>query len=550
MLLPFGHSDIIPLLYGGLFILPVWLYAEIHFRLPFWRGRLYRPYPEVIFDAPFRVHGSTIPVLLLIKDSHWFPLELQQLEMRLREPATGHVWRTVRIEINRFLQQKYFYHLAHIPIDNGLEGLVEIDCTAFCRQGSRRYLFRNDNLPTLPHAPLKVFIDSRTWPRLPGWLWGDLHCHSGFTEDQVEFGAPAEVYPVMGAAQNLDFCALTDHSYDLDDCEDSWTINDPALQRWRTSRATIAGLNQQYPDFCLIPGEEISVDNGFGRNCHLVVLNSARFFEGQGDSMERFLHTEAHYHYAQVVDSIPESAIAFAAHPDDPPPFSQRLLLRRGKWNRYDYLRGLAGFQIMNGIIGQDFHQGLERWCRYLLQGRRCFIYAGNDSHGNFGCFRQVRIPLWLNHQHNRQRFGEQRTALLCHAHPTIDNLVRALKTGQAVISTGPMCDFRLTDNENHSATIGENLAMRPSSITLRMVSSPFFGAIQRLDVYLGDFVCRSESKIVSIEPGAPLWQLSDTVPLTGLPDRGYCRAEGHTDKGQCCLTNPVWFGPSSHHSI
>ncbi|MCK4296427.1 MAG: hypothetical protein KAX28_07220, partial [Candidatus Marinimicrobia bacterium] len=54
-------------------LLPIFLYAEIHYHLPFFVGRLYKKQPEIIFDLPYRIQSDFLPVMLLMKDSDRYP---------------------------------------------------------------------------------------------------------------------------------------------------------------------------------------------------------------------------------------------------------------------------------------------------------------------------------------------------------------------------------------------------------------------------------------------------------------------------------------------
>ena len=62
----------------------VLLYAELHFRFKWSHSRYYLREPEILADLPYRVEPDTsIPILLLIKDSHQFPITLHEVEVRI-----------------------------------------------------------------------------------------------------------------------------------------------------------------------------------------------------------------------------------------------------------------------------------------------------------------------------------------------------------------------------------------------------------------------------------------------------------------------------------
>ena len=62
----------------------VLLYAELHFRFKWSWSAYYLREPEILADLPYRVEpGTDIPVLLLIKDSHQFPITLREIKVKL-----------------------------------------------------------------------------------------------------------------------------------------------------------------------------------------------------------------------------------------------------------------------------------------------------------------------------------------------------------------------------------------------------------------------------------------------------------------------------------
>ena len=68
--------------------IPIWLYAEIHYRFKFIPSRLFYRQPEIIADVPHRIEpGQPLPILLLVKDANRFPIELQNVTASIRIDA-------------------------------------------------------------------------------------------------------------------------------------------------------------------------------------------------------------------------------------------------------------------------------------------------------------------------------------------------------------------------------------------------------------------------------------------------------------------------------
>ncbi|MDO9548854.1 MAG: hypothetical protein Q7J65_07840 [Candidatus Marinimicrobia bacterium] len=512
---------------AALVLLPVFLYAEMHYRLPLLKGFLYKKQPEILFDLPCRTETGIIPVLLLIKDAHWFPVTIDRLLVRLIAQDGHSIYREIPVPLKKQVTQKWFHIIIDIDVSEYKNQWLGVDCFAYVTYGKKSTVIHNDNYRTLSQRPFNIFIDSDPIPLEKGWLWGDMHSHSSFTEDQVEFGAPPECYRIMARAMGISFYALTEHSYDMDDTEDSWTENDPQLRKWAKFRQSIQELNANDPDFLIIPGEEVSVDNGFGRTVHMGILNNPNFHIGTGDGMEHSLGKETENHYAKVLDSIPENTLAFAAHPFDNPSLLHRLLIRRGVWNRWDSHPRLDGLQILNGNPTADFEWGKKFWISQLLKGRRQLIYAGNDSHGNFNRFRQIVLPLLFMREHRHQIFGYNLTGVKSDLAKGMNGIIKDLKKASVIISNGPFICLSMD-----SARI----------LTITAKTSTFFGSLKTISVYLGDPAKQKEFNFHTkkFQNG----QTDHTIHLAtdDIPDQGYFRAELSTHKDRFAMTNAVWF--------
>ena len=509
----------------GLLLFPVILYAEMHYRLPFLKGFLYRRQPEVIFDLPYRSETGVIPVLLLLKDAHWFPVNIEKLVIRLSYPYEKNILKEISISLREHVDRKWYHRIIDIDASDYTGQWLNIDCFITINNGKKTTVIRNDNYRTLSQKPFSIFIDPEILPREEGWIWGDLHAHSAFTEDQVEFGPPPECIPVMGRTLGLSFCALTDHSYDLDDKPDSWVENDPDIQKWTHFQQRIHNLNHDRKDFIILPGEEVSVDNGLDRTVHMVVLNDPAFHIGTGDGMEKSLGIATETHYVRTLNQLPKNALAFAAHPFEKPPFSHRLLIHRGTWNSRDTHPRLDGWQILNGKAGIDFVQGREHWVKQLLKGQKQRIYAGNDSHGNFNRFRQIHVPLLRMHEHQHQIFGSSLTAVKSKPGLSVDKLVSELKQETVIISNGPFIE--LSVNGDHQLTITGK-------------STRFFGSLKDITIYHGDLSSMEESQFHQIKFHAGEIHTSIQMKIPPGSGPGYYRAELNTKKERFALTNPV----------
>ena len=66
------------------FIPTLLLYAELHFRFKWTGSRYFQKEPEILADVPIRIEpNNDIPILLLIKDAHKYPIFLQEVNVNI-----------------------------------------------------------------------------------------------------------------------------------------------------------------------------------------------------------------------------------------------------------------------------------------------------------------------------------------------------------------------------------------------------------------------------------------------------------------------------------
>lgn len=528
-----------------LFFLPPLLYAEVHYRIAGLFSRYFKREPEIVADAPLRVRaGTQLPIVVLIKDAHRYPIELTAVTVHLRHPSGAwlHLSRMFRENIDQPLWHTLLF--CPLPDDAGMltaEVKIEYSC------GKKRRTCISDNYRLTYHRPFEVQIDDSPWPRAAGWYFGETHSHTHLSSDQVEFGPPPEVTLPMARAQELDFVALTDHSYDLDDRLDDFLKNDPELPKWRELWETTARLNTQQRDVVFIPGEELSAGNGRGQNVHLLIYNNRRFFEGSGDGAERWLHNRPQHRIAEVLPQLEPPASAIAAHPQIEPPFLQKLLLRRGRWHKADLTaEGLSGAQFWNGDKSAFLHAGLPQWIALLLEGRRLTLIAGNDAHGSFNRFRQIGTPHLSMREEHRELFGEARTGVLIDGALSVAAIVQALNAGRVICTDGPFVAGVLHTPQG-SFRIGDTAAAPSGELELHIISSPAFGRIVRAEAIIGDCAAQKETrKPLTLPPGS--LQFIDRLKMD-LPARGYLRLEVETQRNGRRFhgfTNPIYLSSNA----
>ncbi len=91
---------------------------------------------------------------------------------------------------------------------------------------------------------LRVRVAGAAYPWPAGWYGGDMHCHTMYTNNIAESGAPIPALVRAAGAIGLSWVVLTDHSCDLDETGDgSYSY---ATARWEYTVQDQAGISTTY----------------------------------------------------------------------------------------------------------------------------------------------------------------------------------------------------------------------------------------------------------------------------------------------------------------
>ncbi len=527
------------------------LYAETHYRFKYFFSYLRKSEPEILADLPHRLEpDAPLPVLLLVKDSHKYPIELMDVTIELQKDGKNLYKERHRLALH--IGEPLWWKVIPVPLLDPLRdvsGDIDVDVTFDYIVAGDHRTAKNDNHRTSSKTSLRVYRSAEPLPSFAGWAQGDTHTHSSYTDDQVEFGSPIGASVELSKSMGLSFFCVTDHSYDLDDSVGNYLVNDPGLPKWKMQQKEIDAINLAHRGFAVLRGEEVSCSNQQGRNVHFLLWGTTEYFKGSGDSAERWFHTNAEHSIADILLMKQPEVVAYAAHPTEAAPFFQWLLIHRGRWDADDMNRdGIAGIQILNGGPDSAFFEGLECWRSLLLLGKKIFIAAGNDAHGNFNRFKQIGIPFFTIREHREQLFGKMRTAVACET-VTEESILKSLRSGQTVITNGPLIIFSITNEAGQTAEIGQQLSGVRMTIRVRGRSSKEFGSFAELNVMVGRIGAELETTRAQKHlSGVYSFDLSLSIELRPYEITSYVRIEGFTKRPSegtalgFCYTNPIWI--------
>lgn len=405
-------------------------YAETHFKFKLPWSLLYKPWPEIIFDAPFQFVPSVEPYLwIVVRDADHFPTTIKNAEIVLKTRTQNAQDLDLQLQdapqpdivINRDLNTEVCNQMKFIPLALGKipVGSYEAHCKLTVEREGKSQTFERWNLPRLKPVPLRFKVLKEMPPIAPGYAAGEMHCHTHYSADHVEYGATPEVLQLAAKAVGLDFVNCTDHAYDFAFTQEDYTKEaDSPVPRFQKLREEIAALpvkDENGGDMPLmLAGEEVSAGNSKGENVHMTVLAPEGYLPGLGDCGRYWLENRPTRSIKQILNMT--EAHCFAAHPFQQMGLLEKFVFRRGYWKPEDLQlknkHSIRGLQFWNGIRDEGFKLGREFWINELGKGNYLLPIGGNDAHGDLNSMTAVDLPL-ISLKHTRAHtFGNVRTVI------------------------------------------------------------------------------------------------------------------------------------------
>lgn len=511
------------------------LYPEIHYRFRFFLfSNYFKKEPEILVDMPYKtIVGYQLPVFLIIKDAHKYPVEIINVKFSFRHSNRSTFQKIYDLNLKikaPFFSKTFFFDFTGQTGFSKLTAEIEYKIRGKIRRViNDNFLLKEKRLSTFLNDNEELF--NRTEQ-------GDIHVHSAYTADQVEFGALPKDIKTAALAMNQHFTALTDHSYDLDDLENNYLINDPDLKKFKKMQTDC----HKYSDnnFVMIKGEEITVRNSQDRNIHLLALDEDKFLEGKGDGAEQWLNRDSFFNVDEAVREVSKTTVMIAAHPLTPTPLLERFLIKRGEWQPSDLLNpAVKVWQIMNGEEDAGFIRGMNLWTNQLLSGSEKFIAAGNDSHGNFAAFRQIKLPMFSMIRAEKQLFGRWRTVVNT-ATKNVEAILQAISNGNSYITNGPHLQIRISNPKISSddlqsdvtdlKSLGQTLVSASGEVicNLEVNSSLHSGKIILIKLFYGEIGTENEKMVdFAFEKQLHSYSFSKKISFN---KNGYLRVEVYAE--------------------
>ena len=463
-------------------------YAETHFKFRLPWSLLYRPWPEIIFDMPFQAVPGIEPTMwIVVRDADRFPVTFESAEINIAchdGDITLTEKRTVALDIAADRPFAFY----PVPLADLKPGKYTITPRVTVKkknanEGDKnaRRTFTRWNLPGLRPAPLRLQVLAEKPPQAPGYAAGEMHCHTHYSRDHVEFGATPAVLQQAAASVGLDFACCTDHAYDFAFTAEDYTkeARSPA-PRFQALRDEIAALPQGEGHPLLLAGEEVSAGNSKGENVHVTVFAPDSYLPGLGDCGRYWLENKPTRSIAQILQDT--TAHCFAAHPFQQMGIVEKFVFRRGYWAvkdlHADKPHAIRGLQFWNGIRDEGFKLGREFWIAELGKGNFILPIGGNDAHGDLNDTTAVSTPLF-SLKHTRDHvFGRVRTVVCLPRHAEGERNETSVSTRHQLDSLAPTgLRSDVEAQEMRSDVVASGLqGDKSTAITQEMLNEAFAG--------------------------------------------------------------------------
>jgi hypothetical protein len=214
-------------------------YAETHFKFKLPWSLLYRKRPEIIVDVPSQINANQSPEFwIVVRDADRFPLKIKSIELSIKNQENKTT--VIKQDLNISADLAFgFYSFVIKPLPPGEYEIIPSIETV---QKNRTKKWVRSNYPFLKPLPLKIQVLKEPYFIPSGFVAGEMHCHTHYSSDHVEFGAAPHVLQSAARLIGLDFVLCTDHAYDFAFSKEDYTLPDQADVRFEALRQEIQEL--------------------------------------------------------------------------------------------------------------------------------------------------------------------------------------------------------------------------------------------------------------------------------------------------------------------
>jgi len=494
--------------------------------------------PAIITDAPYRLEPqSSLPLVCFVQLNECGTITIESISVKITQNGSTILSTTPLqhpVEITTPVWQKVFI----IQLPDSLQGMFNLDSYIHTVINGKTRTIRNSSCRGVKNQALEIFRSAEPVPRIKGLHYGDLHFHNYYTGGLSEFAVPTPASAEVARSIGLDFYTSVLHSNNAG-------LGEGYQEYWRQYVHEIDSRNSSDGIF-ILPAEEITCRNGKGRSINLLTINNSEYVIGTGRSSKRITGGSGDFSLQNVVKTAGPGAAHFALFSEQNTAGIRRIFARSRNWKASELeTPDISGLKLGHMPSSEPDKVAIDNWLGMLLKGKKKYVVAGSNAAGSLNK-RSLRIfPFFKSKTDFNHVFGLVRTGILCRSELDRDTIVTCLKEGRNVVTSGPLLNFRLRNQDGKHAHIGGELGGTEFLLKTRAISTSEFGPIKKVLFYFGDIKSKAEELIFTFNFSRELFNKYMEIVIEPRSAFGYIRGEVWTEndsKKNYCITNPIWI--------
>ncbi len=503
------------------------------------------PLPVFVTFVPERVEFERpVPVVCIIKNLNNESISLENIKINILKQREL-VFSTKVHEKSTTIRTDYWYKLFFVEVPSGINGNIEIETKIEVNVLGKNNLIKNDSYRFSSHDPVKIFLGREKLPRLGGYYFGDIFNHDYFSIFEDSDGLPLEVKTDFEKAKGNDFTAASNNSFD---CLTNDNNNGSASEKdWHSFLKKVQEINEN-SEFVLLPGDYINCTNNKGKHVPVIILNNQKYFERSANGKFGLIPKNVNTSIKKLKSCLAPDTISIASKTARKPSIISGLFRKKGSWKLKDLiLADTTGIHIEISKLYEQSKNERTKWINQLLGGSRKALMSGSGFYS--GEKSRTRFKRSVLSSKKREFTKYSRLGVLCEKGLTQGNLVDCIKKGKTLITNGPLLHFHVSNENEDLAYIGDTISGEELTVNFRLASTPEFGQLKKLCLYLGDLSTKKEEMIYKIFFDKNNYKLKGAINFEVHDNTCYIRGElfsGHGNDSFYCFTNPIWVTKKS----
>ncbi|MFC1477082.1 hypothetical protein ACFL6L_01320 [candidate division KSB1 bacterium] len=495
--------------------------------------------PDIIADAPKRIDAKQpLPLVCFVRCGNAGPLAIESISIKISQNGKT-VLSTTLLQQPARIERPFWQRIFTVQLPSDLEGFFFVNTFIRIEYEGKSRTIHNSSFSGFKNIPLTIFRATEQFPRLDGFRFGDIHFHSYDTSTLYQTGFPLPGSAEVARAIGIDFYTVSFHSYA------QLRANDAKQPAWDLFRKKIEKWNENN-DIIVLPGEEIGCRNSRGGTVQMLSLNGSEFVVGTGNAPYRMLQRRSEHTIKEAVDHAGGTAANFALPSEVKRKSFRRFFSYSGKWKQTDIAaNSISGIFLRNAPLESLRNNEISFWIQSLLQGKKRYIVTGGHASGNLNVRHFSRFASLKTEKDIFHVFGSIRTGIYTKKTLTKEVVLSCVKKGRSVVTNGPIMNFIIMSENEQRAYLGEEISGHTFTLKYKGLSTPEFGPIRKVEIFIGDIASRTEESVFTFNFHDKKYKMQQEFSIEPRSELGYIRCELLTQNEQdvhFCFTNPIWI--------